>query len=314
MTGRVVVVIPVLDDWECLSRLSRELQATLRTAGWEPVIVVVEDGSGPGQAATAADGAAIVLRLKRNVGHQRAIAIGLDHAVREIKAEAIAIMDSDGEDCPADLPGMLDALGKQESRIVVASRRRRQESKRFVIFYRVYKAVFHALTGERLDFGNFSVMGQNAAARLVAMHELWLNFPATVMRSRLTVVRLPRDRGPRYAGQSRMNLVSLVTHGMSAVGVFVERAFTRALLMVGILAATLLAGFGLALVLKLFGLATPGWLTTIAVALVLVLVQTAMIALCGLLTVFGQAANVALSPAEMARVLVAKVEIIHRPS
>ncbi len=308
MSRRVAIVIPVLDDWECLSRLSRELQAALAPAGWEPVVVVVDDGSRPGPGATAAEGAGTVLRLTRNVGHQRAIAIGLDYVVQEIEAEAVAVMDSDGEDRPADLPGMLAALDRQDGRVVVATRRRRQESRHFVASYRVYKALFRVLTGERLDFGNFSVMGRDAAVRLTAMHELWLNIPATVMRSRLAVLRLPTDRGVRYAGRSRMNLVGLVTHGMSAVGVFVERAFTRVLLTVGLLAVALLVGFGVALLLKLFGLATPGWVTTIAVALVLILVQAAMIALCGLLMVFGQAANVALPPAAVARSLVARVD------
>lgn len=305
---RVAIVVPILDDWECLSILAAKLQQCLGHHGWSPWIIAVDDGSRQTAAAEAATGASVVIRLSRNVGHQRAIAIGLDYLLRQSDVEAIAVMDADGEDRPDDLMPLIRALGGKPGRIVVASRRRRREGSRFILSYKVYKALFRVLTGEWLDFGNFSVMGRDAAKRLVSMHELWLNFPGTVMRARLDLVRLPADRGQRYVGKSRMNLVGLVVHGMSAVGVFVERAFTRTLVAIGALAGVMLAGFAAALLLKAFGLATPGWLTTIAMALVIVLIQTAMIALCGLLVVFGNAANVTLAPAMTAHTLIAAVD------
>ena len=42
----------------------------------------------------------VVIKLKRNVGHQRAIAIGLSYvAENHGDAEPVVVMDSDGEDC-----------------------------------------------------------------------------------------------------------------------------------------------------------------------------------------------------------------------
>ena len=242
------------------------------------------------------------------MGHQRAIAIGLDHVLRESDADVIAIMDADGEDRPEDLPRLLAAQAGAPGRVAVAARGRRSEGLRFAAFYGAYKAAFRAATGERLDFGNFCVMDRAAARRLVAMHELWLNLPATVMRSRLELVRVPADRGGRYLGRSRMNFVSLVMHGLSAVGVFSERAFTRMLVAVGCVASLLVLGLCVALALKAADMATPGWVTTIAAALVVVLVQTAIVALSGLFMVFGNAANVAMSPSSAARLLVAGVD------
>ncbi len=304
----LVVIVPVLDDWACLAILAERLRAALAPAGWTPRLVAVDDGSREPPAAAGDAGAAVLVQLARNVGHQRAIAIGLDHALRESGADVIAIMDADGEDRPEDLPRLLAALGDAPARIAVASRGRRREGLRFRVFYGAYKAAFRAATGERLDFGNFCVMGRAAALRLVAMHELWLNLPATVMRSRLDLVRVPADRGERYLGRSRMNFVALVMHGLSAVGVFSERAFTRMLVAVGCVASLLVLGLAAALALKAMDMATPGWVTTIAAALVVVLVQTAIVALSGLFMVFGDAANVAMSPASAARRLVARVD------
>lgn len=36
------------------------------------------------------------------------------------------------------------------------------------------------------------------------------------MRSRVGIIRVPVDRKPRYAGESQMNFVSLVNHGLGA--------------------------------------------------------------------------------------------------
>ena len=313
-TCHVTIVVPVCDDWACLAILAGHLRDALAPRGWSHAIVAVDDGSREAAPPGIASGASVVLRLARNVGHQRAIAIGLDYVLRERPGGVLAIMDADGEDRPEDLPRLLDALGEGthpggSGHVVVASRRRRSEGGRFVAFYALYKATFRILTGERLDFGNFCALDRPAARRLVAMHELWLNLPATVMRSRLEVTRLPTDRGRRYVGRSRMNLVGLVSHGLSAVGVFSERAFTRTLVGIGSVAVLMLFGLVAGLVLKAEGLATPGWLTTIAMALVVVLVQTAMVALCGLFVVFGNAAHVVQSPAATARGLIESVTL-----
>ncbi len=307
--GRVCVVTPVLDDWACLRQLAGRLTEVLGRAGWSAMIVAVDDGSNEAAPVGPNSGASVIVRLNRNVGHQRAIAIGLDYVLRETDAEIIAVIDSDGEDRPEDLPSLLSALVGPGG-IVVASRRKRSEGRRFAAFYLAYKAAFRIFTGEALDFGNFSVLDRIAARRLVSMHELWLNYPATIMRSRLPFSRIPTDRGSRISGHSRMNLVGLVMHGLSAIGgVFSERAFTRTLVTVGILVGVMTIGLMAGLALKVAGLATPGWVTTIAVALIVVLVQTAIVTLGGLLIVFGNANNVVMSPSLSARTLIRSVEM-----
>ncbi len=300
----VAIVLPVFDDWDSLAILTGGLAEGLRSLDLAADLIVVDDASRePGSAPCAT-----ILRLSRNVGHQRAIAVGLDYAWRETQAGLIAVMDADGEDRPQDLPRLIAALQAAAAQVVVASRRRRSEGTRFKMFYVAYKLAFFIFTGEQLDFGNFCIMRREAAGRLVGMHELWLNLPATIMKSRLPLLRLPADRGRRSAGQSRMNLVSLLTHGLSAIGVFSERAFTRVLLAIGAAAVLMVSSFALAALLKAAGLATPGWLTTIAAGALIVLVQSAIVALCGLLVVFGQTANLLNAPAAVARLLISRVE------
>ena len=51
-----------------------------------------------------------VLHLRSNQGHQRAIALGLYHLHEFTDAEAVVVMDGDGEDRPEDLPELLRAF------------------------------------------------------------------------------------------------------------------------------------------------------------------------------------------------------------
>src|SRR5690606_27252861 len=74
----LVVVTPVFEDAEAAARLFQELAAM---PGPRPHVVAVDDGSvrQPLDPAGIADAglSGTVLRLRRNLGHQRAIALGL---------------------------------------------------------------------------------------------------------------------------------------------------------------------------------------------------------------------------------------------
>ena len=48
-----------------------------------------------------------VLVLRRNLGHQRAIAVGLAFIDAQLECTAVVVMDGDGEDAPEDIPKLL---------------------------------------------------------------------------------------------------------------------------------------------------------------------------------------------------------------
>lgn len=260
---RLLVVTPVFDDGACLAPLLTDLaRADLRSI---VDVLVVDDGSTTAIFLDTDDvpdglGQVDILRLGTNVGHQRAIAVGLVEAAQRGDYDAVAVIDSDGEDRPEDLTQLLRALDSAPHSIVVAQRRNRTEAVRFRAFYSLYRMLFRMLTGRRLDFGNFTVVPIAAVHRLVLMPELWNHYPATLMRSRLVLTRVPTDRGRRYAGRSRMNFTALVNHGLAGIAAFVDTAFARLL----VLASAATAIFGLAIlgavVLRLtIGVPIPGW-------------------------------------------------------
>ena len=277
----LLVVTPVFEDVEASARLFAEIA---RTCGPGAMIVAVDDGSvrqplGIG-GLEAAGLRGVVLRLRRNVGHQRAIAAGLAYvAEHHPDAHRIVVMDSDGEDVPATIPDLLAPLESPGIDVVVAHRRSRVESLRFKLFYTVYKWLFKLLTGRAISFGNFMAMGQAGLQRLVAMGELGTHVAATVLLSRLRWTLRPLDRGPRYAGRSGMGFVGLVLHGFRAVMVFSEDVLVRVGLVCTFVAGMSLLGSTAAIVLKSVGIATPGWFSVALGILVLVFLQTGAITL-----------------------------------
>jgi hypothetical protein len=102
-----------------------------------------------------------------------------------------------------------------------------------------------------------------ALERLSGMHETSTHVAAATVKAKLRRADVPTDRGTRYAGHSKMNFPSLVLHGMRAVMVFSDLVLTRmALALVAMAAAVITVVVG-ALVVKLLGYATPGWVTIV---------------------------------------------------
>ena len=282
----ILVLTPHLDDWTALSLLLDALDRVFDAERIAARVLIVDDGSrqsappgfaaGPFRALDRVE----VLELRRNVGHQRAIALGLAHVEAHDSCGTVVVMDSDGEDAPSEVPRLLRAYDEAGGRaIIFAERAKRSESLAFRAFYRVYTMLFRLLTGRRIRFGNFSVIPRRRLTSLVAVSELWNHYVAAVLKSRQEIRTIPTARGKRLHGRSRMNLVSLVIHGLSAISVESEVVGVRLLLASCVLIAMALAGILVTVSIRLFtSMAIPGWATTAFGLLVLLLLQAVLLA------------------------------------
>jgi hypothetical protein len=229
-----------------------------------------------------------VLHLGLNLGHQRAIAIGLVDLARRRDLDGVFVMDCDGEDRPADLLGLYAASHEYPGRIIVARREKRSEGQSFKIGYALYKFLFRLLTGEQIYFGNFSFMPMSSVRRLVFMSEIWNNLPAAILRSRISFIPVATTRGSRYFGRSRMNWAALVNHGLSAMSVYIDIAFLRILFGALTVVAMILLGIAAAVIIRLFTtLAIPGWTTTVVGVLGVLLAQVMLMVISMLLLVLA---------------------------
>ncbi|MBE0644943.1 MAG: glycosyltransferase [Bacteroidetes bacterium] len=277
------ILIPVYNDWESVSRLLVELDSSLALAGRDAEVILVDDGS-------SCTGSTLLLgtqykaireiqllKLVANLGHQRAIAVGLSWLAQEASDAPVCILDADGEDNPDHVKDLLAELEQHpETAVVFAQRGKRTESVMVRILYTGYKLLHRILTGFTVDIGNFSVLRRSALQALTAGSSLWNHYPAAVLQSRIPVRKLRKDRGSRYAGQSKMTLHTLIIHGLSAVSVFSDRFGVRVLMGAGLL--TFVLCLGAIILMFTTGVSSEMWVL-FAALVVLLPVQFGMLSL-----------------------------------
>lgn len=275
-TKDLVIVTPIFEDTDASNKLFKELSATF---DGNVFIVAVDDGSvkEPVDIANieSANLDGVVIKLKRNVGHQRAISVGLWYVAEHMADnQKVVVMDSDGEDTPDSIKELIKPLESDSIDVVVSQRKSRVETLKFKMFYVIYKWVFNILAGRKISFGNFMALNAKAVKRLASMQELGTHVAATVLSSRLRINAMSLHRGARYAGRSKMNFVGLVLHGFKGLMIFAEDVLVRVGIASAFIAGSALFGAVLAIVLKLFGFATPGWFSVALGILVVVFLQT----------------------------------------
>jgi len=265
----VRIIIPILDDWDCAFVLCRMLDQTFDSfTEYSVSLIFVDDGSRIRPQLSEFEVSAIkeveILCLLGNVGHQRAIALGLSYVQFTRPCDIVVVMDGDGEDKPEDVPKLLKALEDNDSEFAVfAERQARLESVSFKAGYILYKILHRILTGLPIRFGNFSALRFSVLPRLTMMPELWVHYAATALLSRIPFIALPLDRGKRLGGDSKMRIETLVYHGLSAISIYptlnvriLVGSFAISLLLIAVAVISIAIRFTTTL-------AIPGWTTTV---------------------------------------------------
>ena len=294
MLQNLGIVIPVYNDWDSLTILLTRLNEEARSTSTSIRVLAVNDGSTEPLSPESIQiisqlnhlAAVQILHLTLNLGHQRAIAVGLCYTLQAYSPDGILVMDSDGEDSPEAIQTLIAQIpANAEDYCVVARRGKRTERATFRAGYVLYKLAFRLITGTVIDFGNFSLISRGYAARLVMLPDLWNNLPAAILRSRIPLHSIHIDRGHRYAGTSKMNFISLLIHGFSGIAVYSDRIFVRLLLLTAALAIVTLFVVFVVLSLRLLfpNYATPGWATTVTFGMSILLFQAFFTTLSALL-------------------------------
>lgn len=312
---RINIVIPLFNDWQALGLLLERIRAVNESGLTKRLsFLIVDDCSsmnfeslpnGIGQSLS-------VLRLFRNVGHQKAIALGLSYLASLPDQYPTIVMDADGEDRPEDILQLLQTGANNPGRIVFAHRAKRHESFLFRLFYEIYKSVFRLLTGKVITFGNFSLVPAQQLRKLSYVSEIWNNYPGGVIRSRLPYTAVPLERGRRLAGESKMNFVSLVLHGLSAVSVLMDTTAVRLALFCVMMVVVSVFGIGVVVSLRFFAdTAVPGWASYLVFSFLIVILQAFLISLLLVFMVLSYRTQPQFIPARQFQDFVEKVEKVY---
>ena len=152
--------------------------------------------------------------------------------------------------------------------------------------------------GKELDYGNFCLIPGILIGSVVYEPASWNHLAASISKSNLSVTKLGTERGNRYFGTSRMKFNNLVSHGMSAISVYLDVVMIRVLIVSSLIVILSLIGIlGVIGLRFLTDLAIPGWATT-AVGLLSVLgLQAFILSTISLFVILSGRSGIGILPA-----------------
>ena len=279
------IIIPSFNDWAALEKLLLLIDEIALPQDIHLEVLIVDDYSTQPIPDSLAHQeyrqirAVNILRLLRNLGHQRAIVVGLCYVYQNLECDLVVVMDGDGEDNPFEIERLLNASEKTGNKtIIFAKRIKRSEGKTFKVFYFIYQQLFRLLTGRKIKVGNFSLLPAFVLKNVVVISEIWNHYSSGIHRSRIPYLEVNVPRTKRLDGQPKMNLVSLITHGLSSIAVYGDLVGTRILLAIVMLSVLLLLALCLVVLIRfLTDLAIPGWATYVFGLLLISFLQLILI-------------------------------------
>ncbi|MBC7523021.1 MAG: glycosyltransferase [Flavobacterium sp.] len=295
---KIYCVAPVFNDWESFSILIQDIKTVSEKINeYSFSIIAVNDGSTSDYCSTNLENVIPVtlLNLKINIGHQRAIAVGLQYVYNEIKDfDFVVVMDSDGEDKPEDIKLLLEeAVSSESNKIIFAQRKKRQESALFKTGYFFYKYLFYFLTGQKINFGNFSIIPQRLLGKVVHQNNIWNHYSGGIIQSKIPFDKVLLDRGKRYKGVSKMNFNSLIIHGLSSIAVYFDFLSLRILRFSLYGIAVCFVSVTYILFQKLFtNNAIPGWASSLILIISGIILQLFSVTLIVLLLQLSSRKNI----------------------
>ncbi len=115
MTRRVIALIPAYNE------AARVGEVVARARRHVDEVIVIDDGSDDGTAASAEKAGARALRHEQNRGKGGAIATALDYFGHS-DAEFAILLDADGQHDPAEINGFVETADREQADIVVGNR------------------------------------------------------------------------------------------------------------------------------------------------------------------------------------------------
>jgi len=202
----ISIVVPVYDEEGAAPALAREIAAAFRGRSFE--LIFVDDASRDGtQAALKALADEIpqlrVLAHRRNSGQSRSIRSGILAA----RGPIVVTLDGDGQNDPADGPGLVDALlaGPPGLVLVGGERVKRQDSQAKKLASRVGNGVRKRLLKDTAnDTGcGLKAFRREAFLRLPYFDHIHRYLPALMLREGYEVAFRPVNHRHRETGRSK---------------------------------------------------------------------------------------------------------------
>ncbi len=231
---KIFIVIPVYNDWQSLIKLLEEINTFIKAKKYLFSVIIINDASKEKlvtQKLIIENFEKVkILNMKTNKGHARCIASGLKYIFENEKFDYVIPMDGDGEDRPEEILSLLEKTRQFSNAPIVGVRVKRTEGFIFKSCYFIHKFLTFALTGKKINFGNYTCLPYSTVEKLLNDKAIWSSFSGALAKVEKIKYSVPSVRGNRYFGPSKMSFPNLLIHSLSIMGVFLKNVFLRSFL------------------------------------------------------------------------------------
>lgn len=216
-----IILIPIYNDWNSLNVLIQKIK-DIKKNNFK--FIIINDCSTK-KIFLKNKNQITIINLKKNVGSQRCIAIGLKFIEKNnLNLNSnIIIMDGDGEDNPKILNKLINLSHITSNKVIAVNRTKRTENIFFKILYEIHILTFSILTLKHLRFGNFSLLKSKNLKKLFSNNDIWLSYPASILNNLNHIKLIYEKKEKRYLDKSKMNYLNLILHSLRTLSVFKER-------------------------------------------------------------------------------------------
>jgi glycosyltransferase involved in cell wall biosynthesis len=201
------LVIPVYNERDNLAPLIGEIERALTGRRYE--IVAVDDGSTDGsldalKALRRAHPALHIVSFAANAGQTAAFAAGFQAA----RGTVIVTLDADGQNDPADIPALVDALASSGATAVAGYRVDRHDTRWKLVQSRIANTVRNRLNRETIRDTGCSLKAFRATAvrALPLFNGMHRFLPTLVKLQGGTVAEVPVHHRPRRSGRTKYGM------------------------------------------------------------------------------------------------------------
>jgi glycosyltransferase involved in cell wall biosynthesis len=228
---KYIILIPIYNDRESLTKLIENINLELKDLNSEVSIIIVNDASSQQITDTYSNVENInsieIINMRENRGHARCIASGLKYIYENKEFNYVIPMDGDGEDRPEEIKNFIQLAEQTENKTIVGERTKRLESFFFKTCYQFHKLLTYGFTGQSIKFGNFTCLSKSTIEKMINEKATWNSFSGSLKKIEKDLLSMPSIRGRRYFGPSKMSFFNLLKHSLSIISVFRKTVLVR---------------------------------------------------------------------------------------
>ena len=182
-----IILTPTFNDWRSLSKLLLKIDKNIRGIKGNFRVLIINDASTIEPKLNLKNIKRLrkihIVTLKKNLGSQKSICVGLKYLKKKRTKAIIVIIDSDGEDDPKQVKKLINLAEKNPKSVISVNRLKRRENIFFKFLYKLHLFITFLFTGKYIDFGNYCSFSSLNLKKLLSNASLWLACSAGVFNN-----------------------------------------------------------------------------------------------------------------------------------